>query len=228
MENLLGSLRKENKEREKRLIIGDRRLIADMVGYIKTKKVCDYDTELIRKKIIRNALRAYGNKKRNFQDMVGEDYRIYCDKLCEGSRQMTTKEFILSRGVTLILAFAMMYFARLVDVVVTGGNFLKNPVDINLGYVTATAALMVGIGATYLYVAKILRGKGRQLTGSETFGMLGILLAIMVVAAAGGTFLAPIHLFYVTWWIPVVIIAALYGVFKVLYVQYENELAKDA
>ena len=38
MENLLGILKKENKEREKRLIISDRKLISDMVAYIKTKK----------------------------------------------------------------------------------------------------------------------------------------------------------------------------------------------
>ena len=49
MENVIGILKKENKEREKRLIISDRRLISDMVAYIKTKKLCDFDTEMIRK-----------------------------------------------------------------------------------------------------------------------------------------------------------------------------------
>ena len=36
MENLLSSLKRENKERERRLNVGDRKLLSDMVGYMKT------------------------------------------------------------------------------------------------------------------------------------------------------------------------------------------------
>ena len=39
MENLLGNLKRENKEREKRLIVSDRRILSDMVGYMKTQKL---------------------------------------------------------------------------------------------------------------------------------------------------------------------------------------------
>lgn len=228
MENLLGSLKRENKEREKRLTIADRRLLSDMLGYIKTKKVCDYDVELIRKTIIRNTLRVYSSKKKNLQTLTGDDYRPYCDKLCENTRKTTTKELILSRGVTVIYALALMYIARLFDVVITGGNFLKEPVDINLGYVAATAALLVGILATYMYVAKLMKDTGMKMNQKQSMGMLGILALIMVVAATGGYFLSDIHLFNVVWWLPVVILAAIYVVLKLLYIQYENQMAKEA
>lgn len=228
MENLLGSLKRENKEREKRLSISDRKLISDMVAYVKTKKVCDYDTELVRKTIIRNALRAYGSKKKNFQNQVGEDYRDYCDKLCEGTRKMSTKEFVLSRGVSLILALVLMYVARLIDILITGGNFFKEPVDINMGFVVATAALLVGIVATYAYVAKIMRTTGAQMTQKQSMGTIGILFVVILVAAVGGHFLINVHLFYVTWWVPVIIMAAAYAILRVLYIQHENQLAKEA
>ena len=78
MQNLLGILKKENKEREKRLIISDRRLISDMVSYIKTKKICDYDAEMFKKSLIRTALRTYGSKKKDFRSIVGEDFQDYC------------------------------------------------------------------------------------------------------------------------------------------------------
>lgn len=228
MENLLGTLKRENKEREKRLIIADRKLISDMVAYVKTQKLCDYDVEQVRKKMIRNALHLYGSKKKNFRNVVGEDYREYCDKLCEGTRKMTTKEFLLSRSVTMILAFALMYAARLIDVLITGGSFLKAPVDINMGFITATLALMVGIAVTYGYVEKMMKETGTALTQKQSMGMLGILFVIVVVAALGGQFLSDIHLFNVTWWIPVVIMAALYAILKFFYIQYENQLAKEA
>lgn len=228
MENLLGTLKRENKEREKRLIIADRKLISDMVAYVKTQKICDYDVEQIRKKIIRNALHLYGSKKKNFRNVVGEDYREYCDRLCEGTRKMTTKEFILSRGVTMILAFLLMYAARLIDVLITGGNFLKNPVDINMGFVVATVALMIGIAVTYGYVAKLMRETGAAMTQKQSMGMIGILFVIVIVAALGGHFLSNMHLFNITWWLPIVIMAIIYAILKILYIQYENQLAKES
>ena len=228
MENLLGSLKRENKEREKRLIISDRKLISDMVSYIKTNKICEYDVEMIRKNIIRNALRMYGSKKKNFQSSVGEDFKDYCDKLSQGARQMTTKEFVLSRSVTLILALALMYLARLIDVLITGGNFFKNPVDINLGFIGVTITLIIGIGMTYVYVARLVRQTGKAMTHVQSFGMIGILAVIMIISAACAIYLSHIHLFYVAWWIPVLILGASYAVLRLLYIQYENELAKSA
>ena len=56
MENLLNSLKRENKERERRLNISDKKLLSDMTGYMKTQKICDYDVEQVRKTIIRNTL----------------------------------------------------------------------------------------------------------------------------------------------------------------------------
>lgn len=85
MENLLGSLRRENKERERRLNVADKKLLSDMVGYMKTQKICDYDVEQVRKTIIRNTLRAYG-KRKNLEILSGGDYREYCNKLCENMR----------------------------------------------------------------------------------------------------------------------------------------------
>ena len=228
MENLLGMLKKENKEREKRLIISDRKLISDMVAYIKTKKICDYDTEMLRKSLIRTALRTYGSKKKNFQDMVGEDFKVYCDKLCENSRLMTSKEWILSRSVTLLLALALMYAARLVDVFLTGGNFFTAPVDINLGFLAVTVTLIIGIGITYLYVARIVGQTGKAMSAFQSFGMIFILGVILLVSAGSVIYLSHVHLFYIQWWIPVLILGVLYGGLKALYIQYENQLAKEA
>ena len=47
MENLLNSLKRENKERERRLNMSDKKLLSDMTGYMKTQKICDYDVEQV-------------------------------------------------------------------------------------------------------------------------------------------------------------------------------------
>ncbi len=227
MENLLNSLRRENKERERRLNVNDRKLLSDMVGYMKTQKICDYDIEQVRKTIIRNTLRSY-NKRKNLESLSGGDYREYCNKLCENMRHASAKELILSRGVTIIYALALMYVVRLIDTLIAGGNFFKNPVEINLGYLSATAAILLGTVFIYLYVSGILKTKTNTMTNQQMAGLL-VLIAIIVIAAYGGVyFLSDIHLFDIQWWIPVVIIVVLWVLFKILYIQYENQMAKEA
>ncbi len=227
MENLLNSLKRENKERERRLNVGDRKLLSDMVGYMKTRKICDYDVEQVRKTIIRNTLRSYG-KRKNLEILSGGDYREYCNKLCENMRHASTKELVLSRGVTIIYALALMYMVRLIDTLIAGGNFFKNPVEIDLGYLTATAAILLGTVFIYLYVSGILKTKTNRMTNQQMMGLI-VLIAVIVIAAYGGVyFLSDIHLFDIRWWIPVIIIGALWILFKILYIQYENQMAKEA
>ena len=166
MENLLNSLKRENKERERRLNMSDKKLLSDMTGYMKTQKICDYDVEQVRKTIIRNTLRSY-NKKKNLEILSGGDYREYCNKLCENMRRASAKELVLSRGVTIIYALALMYLVRLIDTLIDGGNFLKNPVEINLGYLSATAAILLGTVFIYLYVSGILKTKTNRMTNPQ-------------------------------------------------------------
>ena len=58
--------------------------------------------------------------------------------------------------------------------------------------------------------------------------MLFILAVILLVSAGSAIYLSHVHLFYIEWWIPVLILGVVYGVLKVFYVQYENQLAKEA
>lgn len=227
MENLLGSLKKENKDKEKRLSIADKRLLSDMTGYMKAQKVCDYDIEQVRRRILKDTLRAYSRKK-NLQLLAGKDYHEYCDKLCEGMRSSTVAENIFGRGATVIFAVALMYAVRLMDVIMGGGNFLKAPVEITLGYLTATAAILVGTLFIYLYFFRILKGRAEKMSSNQTVGLVIMLMIIVAVAYAGVYFLSDIHLFDVIWWVPVILLALLHIVFRIMYIHQENQLAKEA
>ena len=143
-------------------------------------------------------------------------------------RHASTKELILSRGVTIIYALALMYLVRLIDTLIAGGNFFKNPVEINLGYLSATAAILLGTVFIYLYVSGILKTKTNTMTNRQMAGLLVLIAVIVIPAYAGVYFLSDIHLFDIQWWIPVVIIAVLWVLFKILYIQYENQMAKEA
>lgn len=227
MENLLGKLRRENKERGKRLNIADRRLLSDMTGYMKTLKVCDYDVELALKSIIRDGLRSYSRKK-SLQTLVGDDYHKYCDELCKNMRPASAKELVLSRGVTVIYAVALMYIVRLIDVLVGGGNFIREPVEISLGYLAGTAAILIGTLIIYIYFSKVLKGTSDKMSVNQTIGIGVVLILIVAAAYAGVYFWSNIHLFNVLWWIPAAILIIIYVLFRIMYIQQENQLAKEA
>ena len=227
MENLLKELKRENKERERRMNIADRKILTDMMGYMKAKKVCEYDVEQVRRTIIRNTLKSYSRRK-NLETLTGGDYQSYCDKLCADMRRASSKELVLTRGVTVILAVALMYGVRLVDVVLGGGNFLKSPVEMSLGYLLGTLAVLLGTLVIYAYVQKILKGSGKTMTTAQGLGIGAILIAIVAAAYAGVYFLSDIHLFNVVWWLPVVILFGVYMVFRILYIQHFNMLAKES
>lgn len=121
-----------------------------------------------------------------------------------------------------------MYLVRLGDVLIAGGNFVKHPVEINMGYLSATAAILLGTVLIYLYVSGILKAKTNRMTNPQMMGLI-VLIAVIIAAAYGGVFfLSDIHLFDIQWWIPVIIIAVLWALFKILYIQYENQMAKEA
>ncbi|WP_418750046.1 hypothetical protein [Frisingicoccus sp.] len=227
MENLLKELKKENKERERRLNIADRKILTDMMGYMKAKKVCEYDVEQVRRTIIRNTLKSY-NRKKNLEILSGGDYQAYCDRLCADMRGASSKELILTRGVTVILAVALMYGVRLIDVILGGGNFMKEPVEMSLGYLLGTLAVLLGTLVIYAYVQKILKGNSKTMTTAQGLGIGVILILIVAAAYAGVYFLSDVHLFYMVWWIPAVVLLAVYVVFRILYIQHVNMLAKES
>ena len=227
MSDLFTELKKENKQREKRLNILDRNLLSDMMGYLKAKQMCDYDIEMARKNLIREALRSYGRKK-SLKTIVGNDYRKYCDELCVNMRKTTTVERIFGRGMTVLLALALMYIVRLIDTVIAGGNFLKTPVEINLGYILATCAILVGTFLIYYHFRNILKSKDQKMSKMQIAGIFAILIIIIALAYAAVYFLSSIHLFNVIWWIPAVILIILIAAFYIIYIRHENHIAKEA
>ena len=143
-------------------------------------------------------------------------------------RGASSKELILTRGVTVILAVALMYGVRLLDVILGGGNFMKEPVEMSLGYLLGPLAGLLGTLVMYAYVQKILKGNSKTMTTAQGLGIGVILILIVAAAYAGVYFLSDVHLFYIVWWIPAVVLLAVYVVFRILYIQHVNMLAKES
>ena len=99
-----------------------------------------------------------------------------------------------------------------------------------------SAAILFGVGAfqaqsiaqRYGVQVETLAPQLRLLIMDVLVTMIFILGIILLVSAGSAIYLSHIHLFYIQWWIPVLILGVIYGGLKALYIQYENQLAKDA
>lgn len=225
--NLLNDLKRENKERERRLMSADKKLMTDMVGYMKSCKYSEYDVELVRRDAIRATLKGYNHKK-DLTSITGGDFRAYCDRMCANKRKMTAKELVLSRGQTFLIAILLLYIVRLVDTIYTGGNFLTHPVDINAGYLTAAASILLGTLLLYMYLTHVMQSKQKSMSTLQTAFLCVIMIVIIAIAYTGVYFFSDIHVFYVIWWIPVVIFGALIILFRIMYTNLMNQIAKEA
>lgn len=98
----------------------------------------------------------------------------------------------------------------------------------SLGYLLGTLAVLLGTLVIYAYVQKILKGNSKTMTTAQGLGIGVILILIVAAAYAGVYFLSDVHLFYIVWWIPAVVLLAVYVVFRILYIQHVNMLAKES
>ncbi len=225
--NLLNDLKRENKERERRLMTADKKLMTDMVGYMKSCKYNEYDVEIVRREAIRAALKGYNHKK-DLSTVTGGDYKAYCDRMCANKRKMSLKELVLSRGQTFLIAILLLYIVRLIDLVYAGESFLKHPVDITAGYLTAAASILLGTLFLYMYLSHVMQSKTKRMTTLQTAVLCLIMILIIALAYTGVYFLSDIHVIDVIWWIPLVILGILIILFRFIYINLLNRLAKEA
>lgn len=84
----------------------------DIVCYLRSSDLCDYDIEIIRKEITGMALEAQ-LRNENFNVVVGDDYKAFCDELMKNGRQKTPYEKSLEILYTFVYGLGIRLAARL-------------------------------------------------------------------------------------------------------------------
>lgn len=88
-------LRKENSEAEKSLSEESSNIQTDIVVYIRNANISAYNQEVVRRDIIQMLLD--GEKRgQSPVDVIGEDYKAFCDSVISEMPQLSAKQRILS------------------------------------------------------------------------------------------------------------------------------------
>lgn len=222
MANKLEKLRKENNAQDKQLSKENGTIITDMVCYLRSSDLCDYDIEIIRKELTGMALEAQLRNEK-FNDVVSDDYKTLCDELVKNGRQKTLYEktlevlYILVYGIGALYVIEILFSSTIINIFKSG----QFTMPITSGFVISSL-FAVGIAfCTYYYFTK----KSFEL--SKHNRKVQILFIIGFAAAWTATVLIKVFmknnvLFSINCLYPIVLVAIAFMVIKFLSDRYAN------
>lgn len=215
MVNRLKKLRKENNEKDKLLSQENRRLMTDMVVYLRSSNLCDYDIEAIRRELFGMIYEAQ-LRGETADQAIGDNYKGFCDELMESGRQKSFYEKAMEWAYVLVAGLGSLFVVEAVFSGVLYGAFFHGgfTITITLGFAVSAVLMVAGAWSVYGYITKYsfqLPGKG--LSRYRIFFLIGFVLyfsGTLVVRML----LDDIRLFQLNVFIPLAVFAAAYLIVK--------------
>ena len=182
--NPLKQIRKENNQTEKQLSKENAVLMTDMIVYLHSGSLCEYDLEIIRKELIGMALEAQ-LRGDSAQSVFGDDPQAFCDELMKQGRKKTGYESALEWADIIVNGFAILFLIELlfeaVPQWVAGTSCPASYLPLTAGFLLSSVLCVAAALFVYNYIAKhsfrFGTGKHKWLFG----GIVGVLSAGIVL-----------------------------------------------
>lgn len=158
MANLEKALRKENNLQDKKLSGENNIILTDMVVYLRSSNLCEYDIEVIRKELIGMALEAQ-LRNEDFKNVIGSDYKFFCDELIQSGRQKTFYDKILEFLYVVVFGVGALF---LYEILSHAANILKHDglslnlmyLPISVGFLMSTVCAVVFAYGIFIFFSK--------------------------------------------------------------------------
>lgn len=113
------ALLKENNELENKLGKEENDILTDIVVYIRGSKISEYDQEIVRRDIT-NMLIEGQERGQAVRDVIGDDYKAFCDAVIAEMPEMTAKERVLNAVQIALMCFGIILLIWFVFSLVRG------------------------------------------------------------------------------------------------------------
>lgn len=113
------ALLKENNELENKLGKEENDILTDIVVYIRGSKISEYDQEVVRRDIT-NMLIEGQERGQAVRDVIGDDYKAFCDAVIAEMPEMTAKERVLNAVQIALMCFGIILLIWFVFSLVRG------------------------------------------------------------------------------------------------------------
>ena len=172
-------LRAENNRLEKQLNKNSNEALTDIVVYIRSTNISDFDQETVRRDITQMLLDAQ-NRGCSAVSVIGGDYKAFCDEIIAEIPKLSKKQRLLTAVRYTLPALSMLFTVWLllasVKQIIEHKPWYITPMylsDIMIG-----AALLLAAILTVVYITK-------NSFNSKSYIMICLLLLIIAIGAAG-------------------------------------------
>jgi len=228
MANLEKTLRKENNLSEKQLTKENNLILTDMIVYLHSSNLCEYDIEIIRKELIGMALEAQ-LREEGLSTVVGEDYKAFCDELIKNGRKKTSYETVLEFLYVVVFGGGALFFYEIIKniIMVVSKKGLTNSVldlPISWGFVVSFVCAILFAYGIFTFVSK----NSFELTDSKLHKFLFIVGFTIIFVGIGFSryFFDRFILSTINILIPIAIWIVGFIVVKILSDKHLNDLAR--
>ena len=177
-------LMRENNAFERALSPEFNQVLTDMVVYLRSAPVSEYNQELVRRDIGRMFLDAQ-RRGDSPADVIGEDYRQFCDQVLAEVPRLTVRERVLdslSTSLVCLGAWGVIWLVNrgvrgmfLSDGAITGG---WPDIPVTVGDLLATVLILVAAGYLFYSVSRSAFSASSTSLLIKTFLLLAVLLLV--------------------------------------------------
>lgn len=205
---------KENNELEKQIQNhNNESILTDIVVYIRSANISPYYQEKVRRDILEMIVD--GEKRgETAKDIIGDDYKLFCDNVIAEMPRLSRKEYIFSLFRDVLLSIDVLLIVWLIF------NLLAQKSSSIFPYFTVTAgniicAILIVIGAFGLFHAfsKNTFGIGNNLT-KKSFLILSVFILMLICICVNVFIQYPLFYISVFWAIGEIIV--LFVIYKIL------------
>lgn len=148
-------LRDENNELEKQLDDKTNDILTDIVVYIRSANISDIDQENVRRDITQMLIDARGRGE-NADDVIGGDYKAFCDAIIAEIPKMSTKKRVMTaiRDTLPALGVLIGIWAvfSVIEQIINGATWYVTPVSVT--DILGGAAMLILATLIAVYITK--------------------------------------------------------------------------
>lgn len=148
-------LRDENNKLEKQLDDKTNEILTDIVVYIRSANISDIDQETVRRDITQMLIDARGRGE-NADNVIGDDYKAFCDAIIAEIPKMSTKKRVMTaiRDTLPALGVLIGIWAvfSVIEQIINGATWYVTPVSVT--DILGGAAMLILATLIAVYITK--------------------------------------------------------------------------
>lgn len=213
-------LLKENNKFEKNLSKESNEILTDIVVYLRGSAISVYHQEEVRRDI---SQMLFDGEKRNesVRDIIGEDYKSFCDEIVKSFPPRSKKERFLEWLSTIlqsssILSLIWLCSSTLTAILGKNSTFSIYKLPLTLGQII-TGIFIIFFSVSILgYFCKTAFDKSKEINNVKSFFIAWLILFIISCIFLLINYFLKTVLFYIPFYIGIIIIIVSYALSKIL------------